>query len=95
MTTLKAGTLSINSSNEVRSNGARVTVVHLGVHCIFETSNTKVGTLTESSETGATATLDISATIPRVGGGGGIFCGSSAPWTGSYIVNTPDTLNVD
>jgi hypothetical protein len=90
VTTLKAGTLSIESSGEVKSSGARVTVVHLGVHCIFETSNTKVGTLSG----GTTAKLTISATIPRVGGSGGVFCGSSAPWTGSYMVNTPHTLTV-
>jgi hypothetical protein len=93
VTTLASGSLSINgTNNEVKSTGARVTVVHLGVHCIFETSNTKIGTV---SKEGTGATLTINATIPRVGGGGGIFCGESAPWTGSYEVKTPHTLIVD
>jgi hypothetical protein len=88
--TIKAGTLSINgTNNEVKSTGARVTVVHLGVHCIFETNNTKIGTVTKE---GTEATLTINATIPRVGGGGGIFCGESAPWTGGYTIKNPHSL---
>ncbi|MGN6254920.1 MAG: hypothetical protein ACTHO8_08060, partial [Solirubrobacterales bacterium] len=89
VTTLKTGTLSITTigsgpNGTLVSNGAEVTVIHLGVHCIYTTSNTTLGTATGSKTTGGNATLDISATIPRTGGSGGAFCGSSAPWTGSY-----------
>ena len=79
------------NKGELKSSGAKVTVEKSGFHCIFETSNTKIGTVTG----GTTAKLDISATIPRVGGRSGAFCGSSAPWTGSYSIDTPDTLNID
>jgi hypothetical protein len=99
--TLASGSLEIhtdppNGSNTgngiLTSSGARVTVVHLGVHCIFETNNTEIGTVTGSTNTGHHAILHINAIIPRVGGGGGVFCGSSAPWTGTYTVTTPTTL---
>jgi hypothetical protein len=99
VTTLAAGTLSIESTGSsngtLTSTGAKVTVEHIGTHCIFETINTTLGTLTGSNTTKSNATLDISATIPRIGGRSGIFCGSSAPWTGSYKFTTPSTLNVD
>jgi hypothetical protein len=90
VTTLKTGTLLIESNGEVKLHGFRLTVLHLGVHCIFETSNTKVGTLSG----GTTAKLIISGAIPQVGGSGGVFCGSSTWWTGSYMVNAPHTLAV-
>ena len=93
------GTLKITGEagdkGDLFSSGAKVTVEKSGFHCIFETSNTTIGTVTGSTVTKATATLDISANIPRVGGRSGAFCGSSAPWTGSYKVNTPDTLSID
>ncbi|MGN6663153.1 MAG: hypothetical protein ACTHK6_02925 [Solirubrobacterales bacterium] len=99
--TLATGSLSISSgpgtsNGTLSSTGTQVTVVHLGVHCIYETSNTSLGTVTGSANTAnGHATLDISATIPRVGGTSGGLCGSTAPWTGSYEVTKPTTLNVD
>ncbi|MGN6254287.1 MAG: hypothetical protein ACTHO8_04815 [Solirubrobacterales bacterium] len=103
VTTLENGSLSIetegatsNNNGTLKSTGSKVTVIHLGVHCIYETSGTTLGKVTGSANTAnGKATLDISATIPRVGGNGGAFCGSSAPWTGSYEVTSPATLNVD
>ncbi len=94
VTVLQKGTLSIawtsGSNGTLSGTGQQVTVVYLGFHCIFSTNNTKLGTVTG----GTTATLDIEATIPRTGGSSGAFCGSTAQWTGSYSVSTPDTLNV-
>jgi hypothetical protein len=85
-----------NGNGVVTSNGTQVTVEFKNFHCIFETQNTEIGTLTGSvNRGGSTATLDISARIPRVGGRSGIFCGSTAPWTGSYEVTTPMYLDVD
>ena len=84
-----------SNNGELRSSGTRVTIEKSGFHCIFETSNTKIGTVTGSSTTGSTSSLDISANIPRVGGRSGAFCGSSAPWTGSYSIDSPDFVNVD
>ena len=86
------------------STGTEVTVEQSGFHCIFKTNGTDIGTLTgATTATNAAkefthmATLDISATIPRTGGRSGIFCGSSAPWTGSYTVVSPNNgwLDVD
>lgn len=86
-----------NSTNNgtVTSTGMRITVIHLGVHCIFETNVTDIGVLTGSANTGGHATLDTSGNLPRVGGEGGAFCGSSSPWTGSDTVRLPSVLNVD
>ena len=94
VTVLQKGTLSIahtsGSNGTLSGTGQQVTVVYLGFHCIFSTNNTKLGTVTG----GTTATLDIEATIPRTGGNSGAFCGTTAQWTGSYSVSTPDTLKV-
>ncbi|MGN6254286.1 MAG: hypothetical protein ACTHO8_04810 [Solirubrobacterales bacterium] len=99
VTTLATGSLTIESAGSnngtLKSTGSSVTVIHLGVHCIYETSGTTLGTVTGSSTTGGNATLDIKATIPRTGGNGGAFCGTSAPWTGSYKVTSPTSLDVD
>ena len=90
-----AGTLSIDgTNNSVSSNEAKVSIKTSVGTCVFTTNNTAVGTLTESSETGGNAILDInSSKIPRTGGN--FLCGSSGTWTGSYTVNSPTTLNVD
>jgi hypothetical protein len=99
---LKSGSLEIHTQNAEANNngtltstGAEVTVETSGFHCIFTTKETDIGTVTGSANTSGNATLDISATIPRTGGRSGAFCGSSAPWTGSYKVTAPATLNVD
>jgi hypothetical protein len=101
--TLKPGKLVIHTTEEaknidngdgtVTSVGAEVTVEHVGTHCIFGTgaAGTDIGWATGTNHTGGTGVLDISATIPRVGGRSGVFCGSSAPWTGSYSIDTPMT----
>jgi hypothetical protein len=94
VTTLATGTLSVESTGGLTSTGAKVTVEHIGTHCIYETSGTTMGTLT-SANAERNATPDISATIPRVGGRSGAFCGSSAPWTGSYKVTSPSGLGID
>ena len=100
---LNSGSLEIHTrsaitdeSGTLTSKGARVTVTFNGFHCIFETAatGTDIGTLTGAANTKSTPTLDIEATIPRVGGTSGFFCGSTAQWTGSYGVNTPDVLNI-
>jgi hypothetical protein len=85
----------VNGNGTLTSTGAEVTVETSGFHCIFTTNATKIGTVTGSTTTKATATLDISATIPRTGGRSGAFCGASAPWTGSYSVTSPDWFDVD
>lgn len=96
---LAGGSLSVegtgSNNGSVSSTGAELTVEFIGAHCIFKTSSTKIGTLTGSATTGSNATVDISASIPRVGGRSGALCGSSAQWTGSFKITNPFTLNVD
>jgi hypothetical protein len=99
VTVLKKGTLEIHSlgggNGTLTSSGAEVTVSFSGFHCIFSTSNTDLGTVTGSGVTKSNATLDISATIPRTGGSSGVFCGSTAAWTGAYKVTQPNPLVID
>jgi hypothetical protein len=83
-----------NNNGTLTSSGAEVTVEFLGTHCIFSTNNTDLGTVTGSATTGGNATLHISASIPRTGGRSGIFCGSTAAWTGAYKVTSPTPLNI-
>jgi hypothetical protein len=85
---------SSNGNGLITSTGSEVTVVYLGFHCIFKTNNTQVGEFTGSNNTGGTATFDIKATIPRVGGSSGAFCGSTAQLTGNVIMKSPDKLVV-
>ena len=84
------GTLHINSSNEVISNGAGFNIDTSVGTCVFTTTNTRIGTFTE----GENAIWDSnSAKIPRTGGN--VLCGSSLTWTGSYDFVTPNNLWVD
>lgn len=94
VTVLNKGTGSLSSSGgsngTLTSSGTEVTMVFAGFHCVFKTNNTSLGTVTG----GTNATLDVSATIPRTGGSSGVFCGSTAAFTGSYKGSAPSPLNV-
>jgi hypothetical protein len=93
--TLEASLIAGTTNASVKSTGAEVTAEIFGFHCIFSTNNTPIGTLTDSQTLkGATATFDISATIPRTGGRSGGFCGPDAEWTGSYKIDNPDRLDI-
>ena len=101
VTVLSKGSLEFHNISggtnaTVTSNGAEITVKNAatGVSCTYTTKGTDIGTLTGSVTTGKTATLDIaSSIIPRTTDS--VLCGSKGEWTGSYVVNTPDTLLVD
>jgi len=102
MTVLANGSLEFhtqgataNNNATLTSNGFELTTEYFGTHCIFKTSNTDIGTVTGSANTGGNAVLDISATMPRTGGRSGAFCGSTAQWTGSFKFTSPSTLDVD
>lgn len=96
-----AGTLEIHPIAGTRNgtvtwSGATITFSHggSGINCRYKTENTDIGTLTGSSATGGTATVDLSGALPF--DGGSIFCGSgTTAVTGSYSVGTPDYLDVD
>ena len=87
-----------NGNGTLTSTGAEVTVLThniLGtVHCEYVTSETDVGTLDGSNNTGKTATLTVdSVPIPRRSTDFG--CGSTSEWTAEYTVVTPDYLAID
>lgn len=99
MTVERAGSLSIHtrtasadSNGTVTWTGAQIKTVFNGITCTITTgTGTDIGTLTGSSTTKSTATLDIEATLPL----DGAFCGGSASWTGKYLVTTPGWLDID
>jgi hypothetical protein len=92
---LNAGSLEIHAlaggKGTVTSSNAEITIETSIAICLFKTSGTDIGTLTDSSITGENARLDIEgASIPRTGHS--FFCGSSGTLTGSYKVTTPSAL---
>jgi hypothetical protein len=104
-TVINNGSLIVHTDVPNEKGNALITskeftvVFHTSVGtCTIATSSTgegtPIGTLTGSTSTGATATVDINS--PKIPVEAGSFlCGSSATWQGSYTINTPDNLNVD
>ncbi|HEU4739665.1 MAG TPA: hypothetical protein VFS54_11395 [Solirubrobacterales bacterium] len=88
VTVTAPGTLSVTWSSghngTAVSNEAKVTTTRLGVTCNYETKNTAIGTVTG----GATATLDISASIPIAAGSSGLCGSGNAKWSGSYVTTS-------
>jgi sporulation protein YlmC with PRC-barrel domain len=95
VTVLKRGLLSLStSSGAVTSTGAEISIATSVGTCVFATSGTSIGTLTDTTITKGEAVLDInSAKIPRTGGS--FLCGSFGTWTGNYEVTTPSVLYLD
>jgi len=82
-----------NCWGTLTSTGAKVKIETSLGNCVFTTNATSVGTVTPTSQTGATGVLDIAGAIPRTEGS--FLCGSSGTWTGNYTVNTPDNFWLD
>jgi hypothetical protein len=80
-------------SGTVTSSGTRTEVTTSFGSCVFTTTSTPIGVLTDTDTTGGNAILDIQGSIPRTGGS--FLCGSSATWTGSYNIASPATLWID
>jgi hypothetical protein len=99
-TVLRAGSLEIHSQANghglVTWSGLEWSLFNhaFGGTCIYTTSHTQIGTLTPAPSSTGHATLDISATISRTGGSLGVFCGSTASWTGNYKFTTPTGLRI-
>ena len=88
---LKTGSLEIHSiagteNGTLTSSGMEVTTLKFGIHCIYTTNNTHLGTITG----GKTATIDINAKMNK--GPTSPFCAEHSTWEGSYWVTTPDEL---
>jgi hypothetical protein len=100
VTVKQAGTISVDSAGTLFSSGAEISITKTSspvghITCVFTTSNTHIGVLTDSHEkAGGRATLDIlNATLDRTGGS--FLCGTFGEWTGSYSVTTPNILYID
>ena len=90
---LKRGSLELHSiagteNGTLTSSGEEITTTKSGVHCIYSTSSTDLGTLTG----GKTATMDINAKLNRTPTS--FLCAEHATWEGTYLVTTPDELYV-
>lgn len=104
VTTDTPGTLEIHwiapGEGTLTSSGAKVRTTIFGINCIYTTTNTHIGTLTDSHRTASggvdgTATLHVKASIP-IDPESSIFCGSgNASWEGSYKIETPHTIYID
>jgi|SRR5215218_1404299 len=88
------GTVSINQKTEVFSSNTVVAITNtsLGIVCAYgTTTNTKLGTFTQSANSTSAATLDINAALPYVSAhstGSAFACGNGT-WSGSYAVTKP------
>ena len=93
--TIKGGSLSITATSggngTVTWSGGTWMTTMFGIECGYTTEGTSIGTLTAAEH----AVLDITATIKRTEGSGGIFCGSTANWTGTYKFVSPTNLSID
>lgn len=82
---LNDGTLLFDSNGDLKGvNQTFIATTPIGINCEYSTSNTTLGVITDSGETGGTATLDMAASIPRTGGS--FLCGATGQWTGSFTI---------
>lgn len=95
--TIATGTIEIHTVGKgqgtITSTGTVGRAITSVGECIYSTNNTDLGTVTDSSITGGTATVHLSGVIPRTGGN--FLCGSSATLTGFAPVTTPDKIFID
>src|SRR6476469_742769 len=96
VTTVSPGELAIESTSGydgvVNSTGMKLDATRLGVTCVYETSATKLGTITG----GSPATLHLEAALSINVKESSGFCGSgTAKLEGSYKLSSPEGLFVD
>ena len=75
-----------NGNGTVTSSVAQITVELSGIHCIYTTVSTDLGTMTGAHGTGSVIINIASAAIPKTGGKSGVLCGNSMTWKGIYSV---------
>ncbi len=90
VTTLSKGSFEIhtegasaNGNGTITSDETEITVEIAGLHCIFTTNNTDIGRVT-GTHSGHVIIHAESGAIPRTGGRGGAFCGTSATLKATY-----------
>jgi hypothetical protein len=99
VTVLAPGSLEIHhitgtTNGTLTGSGSEATTISHnvgGVHCIYKTENTHIGTLTGNTK--GNAILQAEATLIRVPTS--FLCASSAKWTATYEVTTPSPLWVE
>lgn len=69
----------------VSSSGGKIKTTRLGVSCVYETNNTKIGTVTG----GSPATLHIEASIPISFESSGLCGAGNAKLEGNLVSNSP------
>lgn len=98
VTVNKVGTLSVTGTATTGDGTGMSSGIELSLHtsvgtCVVTTSNTDLGTLTGSNNTGGHAVLDLtSAPLHRTGGN--FLCGTWGNWTGNYTITSPSSLEV-
>lgn len=84
-TTISAGSLEFHWTNghngTVTWTGAKFDSTRLGITCVYQTSNTSIGTITG----GSPAKIDLAASIPIVAAESSGLCGTgNTKWEGGY-----------
>lgn len=95
VTVLKSGSFEIHATGggngTMTTSGTQITVQCLGLHCIYTTSSTLLGTITGGTPAQWETEFE---SVPRTGGGSGSFCGSAAQINATYKFTSPGTLLV-
>jgi hypothetical protein len=92
------GTFLINQKTEVFSSNSAITYEDtlFGSHCVFgTTTNTKLGTLNQSTSATTPATVTMNTTLSYIGvlsRSSSFVCGSRATFTGSFTITSPVPL---
>jgi hypothetical protein len=85
-----------NGNGTPTASGFTTHTVCFGFTCNYATGNNRdLGIVKGSSTTGGTATFKIGAEL-ELDSGSSFLCGSgNATWEGSYVVTSPDWLDID
>lgn len=91
--TLELHSVSPTGNATITSSGLTIDVTNVPFAgtCAYRTENTDIGLMTGSLSTKGTATIDLSASIPRHGGSA--LCGSTGTLHGLLLVTAPDNLD--
>lgn len=103
ISTVSTGTIEVHSvgsgNGTITSTGTRgtllMTTIFGPVHCVYETNNTDLGTVTGATSDTGHATIHLNAVIPVDPKASSALCGESGQLTATGKVTTPTGLRVD